>query len=245
MYGLSIDGRAIVPIRAVSFASGGEVSPLTIALAVAERHRFIDERVFGTQLIGNWLGPDGTPRPMLAAEFAVTLGAVSALAAKGASVQEQIQALPSGVFIYRDELKALLIEINERRCASPPYGPGLAPIELSDWPRVSEGDESLILEGIEVHIARGVVALASDATFPSVSVRPVTPAALDSHGYDPEHQRRAIAIAADFRERKNRWPTKGEVAGVLAGETGKGAANMLRRIRKQWGIGRRLSQRPT
>ena len=34
MYGLSLDRRAIIPIRGVPFASGGDISPLAIALAV-------------------------------------------------------------------------------------------------------------------------------------------------------------------------------------------------------------------
>ena len=245
MHGLDLGGRAILPIRAVPFASGGDITPLAIALALGSRRRFVEEREFCTRLVGYWLAPDGTPRPMLAAEFKVMLEEVIKLAQDMVSMSAQIQALLAGVFIYWDDLNVLLDEINEQRCASPPNGPGLAPIALSKWPRVSELDARLILEGFETVVAGRTAPVAHVAVAASMAIAPSTFIALDSHGYDPDLQQRANDVAAELQERKRRSPTKSEVVKVLAKDPGIGKSkeNLLRRIRKEWAPGQRRTKK--
>jgi hypothetical protein len=220
MLGLKLDGRQIVPLRAIPFVSGGDISPLSVALAIGDWRRF-DEREYATRLTGYYLTLTGVERPMLAAEFAPTLERIGRGVHEGANFIEQIQAFPGGVFVYRDDLEQFVEEINARRRELPLDGQGLMPVELSEWPKLSGADERLIVEGFEALDAGGARAQ------PPLFVN-------DPHGRDLQLQRRANAIAAEERQRRGRLPTKRDVGKVLAKETGKTLENIERRIRKEW-----------
>ena len=61
---VDIHGHAVIPLRAVTIATGGEISPLTIAFAVGDERRFLEDRRFCTRLNAYRLMPDGSPHPM-------------------------------------------------------------------------------------------------------------------------------------------------------------------------------------
>ncbi|MEP7316066.1 MAG: hypothetical protein ABI667_05170 [Sphingomicrobium sp.] len=156
MNGSNLDGRAIIPLRAIPLASGGEISPLAVALAVGDGRHFAEEQKFQTQLTAHYVSRRGTLHPMHPSEFAVALKAISKLAQEGASFWKMIEALPPSVVVCRDNVGELVNEINVRRFASPPFGLGIPPTELSAWPRLSVPDECVVLEGLEILWAKGV-----------------------------------------------------------------------------------------
>ena len=142
---VDIHGHAVIPLRAVTIATGGEISPLTIAFAVGDERRFLEDRRFCTRLNAYRLMPDGSPHPMPPVEFADTIGTIEKLIQYKEAFWKQIEALPAGVFVLRQDLNVLLKELNDQRCALPRRGSGRAPIELSDWPSLSGLDERVVL----------------------------------------------------------------------------------------------------
>lgn len=230
---IKVDGRAIVPLRAIWSLSAGEISPLAVAIAIAERSPFLDRREFATKLDAYWLADNSEPCRIAPADFAVMRDAVWSLVEAGAPRVDQISALPAGVFVYRDDLDVLVRELNAVRCIEPPDGPGLPPIELSDWPRVERSDEALVFEGF------------ADLGEATVDTDPAKNSKGEPEkGYDLRLQRRAEEVAKELRGRLGRWPTKHEVAKVIALEEGKEVANILRRFRNTWTPGRRGRRSP-
>lgn len=153
---LILDGPfgAIVPVRAVPYVTGDAISPRMIAVAIADGHTDSTQRLFETWLTVGHIDANGRPRPVQYSELAPYANAVEGLRARNASREEQVAALPAGVFIWRAGLQSLVDEINLQCDGDPPYGDGLAPIVINGTPLVAGTVGSLILEGFAM-LTRG------------------------------------------------------------------------------------------
>jgi len=95
MHGLNLGGRAIIPLRAVPNMSGGDISPLTIALAAGDPRTDLGERTYATRLPVSRLTPEGRAYAEPLGALGRVLETVGQLVQDGTSITEQILALPS------------------------------------------------------------------------------------------------------------------------------------------------------
>jgi hypothetical protein len=255
-----VGGRQALPIRAIPFATAWDLTPDDIACAVVQPPDWGGRR-FMTVLQAYYRDANGIARPMLRAEAAQWAESVDQLTQSGADRIDQITALPIGQFVWEDELRGLIREVNDVIANTPAYALGAPEIELTCFPLLTAAEDRLVREGFEwtgtTSDAKVDPALAGgqtireeacsapgkhpETTEPSAPGERPQSISLDSRGYDPEWQKRANAIATQKHEAKRRWPTKSEVAKVLAEELGKTEDNVGRRISAAWNPGRRRS----
>ncbi len=74
---------------------------------------------------------------------------VNVLAEAGADPIDQIKEMPPGLFVWADDLRDLVREVNDALTQDPPYGPSAPAVEVNCCPLLTEQEDQLVLEGFD------------------------------------------------------------------------------------------------
>ena len=148
---LTVGGGEIVPVRAIPCITGNAFNALSVSVAIADGRQNWEHRLFETFLHAGYIDRKGHPYPLTYADLAPQAEAVERLSKDKASSEEQIAALPAGVYIPLADLQSMVNETNDI-CGGPwPSGDGMAPITINATPRVSGETRAVLLQGFEAY----------------------------------------------------------------------------------------------
>ncbi len=151
---LTAGGERIVPVRAVPYVTGSAFSPQTVTVAIADGCQDFEHRLFETFVHAGYIDDKGCQHPISYAELLPYVDAVEQVRQSSELLDEQIAAMPAGVYIRLSELQSMVDETNIVCGGAWPSGDGKAPITVNGNPRAPGTVNAIVLEGFEA-LTRG------------------------------------------------------------------------------------------